>query len=423
MPLEAALIAALLPPAFGAAIAPRIERISLHSGGLEANGASRAPAFSADGRYVAFESVADNLVPGDTFGYSDVFVRELASGLTTRVSVGSNGQQAFGGNWRPAISSDGRFVAFESNAANIIGTYAPFVQILVHDRLTGITECVSVSGGGEFGNRDSFRPSISADGRLVSFDSNATNLASSNANQHGDVYVRDRAAGTTVRVSVSSSGEEGDNSSWGPCLSADGRFVAFSSVATNLVAGDTNGEPDVFIRELSAGITTRVSQTAQGAPSTGRSYGPSLSATGRYVAFESTADDLVPGDNNGFGDVIVADLSTGRLRLASVSSAGIQGNLWSFTAGLSADGRYVSFLSRASNLVRNDANLLTDAFVHDALTGRTRRLNRAWNGAEANADCETPALSADGRALVFVSRADNLVPGDTNAVEDVFLVR
>ena len=224
------------------------KRVSLGPGGVQGNAGSYSPALSAGGRFVAFQSWASNLVPGDTNGRTDVFVHNRRTGRTERVSVGPNGAQGNAGSASPALSADGRFVAFGSDATNLVpGDTNGEADVFVHDRRTGTTERVSVGPGGGQGNGESFSPSLSADGRFVAFQSYATNLVPGDTNNTSDVFVRDRGTGTTERVSVRRDGVHDTSDTL--TLSADGRFVAFHSEASNLVVGDTNGEVDVFVQD------------------------------------------------------------------------------------------------------------------------------------------------------------------------------
>src|SRR6266446_5338687 len=206
------------------------------------------------------------------------------------------------------------------------------------------TERVSVASGGTEGNDASLGSALSADGRFVAFDSAATDLVAADTNGVSDVLVHDRQTGTTERVSVASDGTQGNGKSgllsfaFPPALSADGRFVAFVSFATNLVAGDTNGATDVFVHDRQTGITERVSVASDGTQGNNASSYPVLSADGRFVAFDSDATDLVAGDTNGTTDVFVHDRQTGATERMSVASGGVQGNGFSAGPALSADG-------------------------------------------------------------------------------------
>src|SRR5438093_412858 len=291
------------------------ERVSVASDGTtEGNDASLGSALSADGRFVAFDSAATDLVAGDTNGVSDVFVHDRQTGTTERVSITSDGTQGNGKSgllsfaFPPALSADGRFVAFVSFATNLVaGDTNGATDVFVHDRQTGTTERVSVASDGTQGNAASAGAALSADGRFVAFHSTATNLVAGDTNGKTDVFVHDRQTGITERVSVASDGTQGNNASSYPALSADGRFVAFDSDATDLVAGDTNGTNDVFVHDGQTGTTERVSVASDGTQGNGPSSGAALSADGGLVAFHGTATNLVAGDTNGTYDVFVHD--------------------------------------------------------------------------------------------------------------------
>src|ERR1041385_3351135 len=265
-------------------------RVSLSGSGIQGNRDSLPPsglfinedrggdpAISADGRYVAFISQASNLVALDTNHTEDIFVRDRDGGTIDRVSVDSAGSQANEGSYRPAISSDGRYVAFNSAASNLVaGDTNQAMDTFVHDLQTGATVRVSIGNGGGQANGPSFGANaVSGDGRYVAFSSAASNLVTGDTNQNADVFLRDLQAGTTTRVSVGSAEEEGDGGSAWPSISSDGRFVAFHSDATNLVAGDSNGSTDVFVRDLQSGTTSLVSVGAgavQAAGQIGRAH-------------------------------------------------------------------------------------------------------------------------------------------------------
>src|SRR5438067_1693678 len=295
-----------------------------------------------------------------------------ASAQTTeRVSVDSAGNEQIGPppdgpTPPPSISADGRFVAFDSRATNLVpGDTNGRSDLLGHDRQTWITERMSVDGAGNQGNSDSDRPLISANGRFVAFNSRSTNLVPGDTNGTSDVFVHDRQTGTTERVSVDNTGNQGNGGSGVVAISADGRFVAFVSTATNLVPGDTNGVLDVFVHDRQTGTTERVSVDSAGNQGNGGSAVFAISADGRFVAFVSSATNLVPGDTNGGQDVFVHDRRTGTTERVSVDSAGTESNGSSERPAISADGRFVAFWSSATNLVTGDTNGTSDVFVHD----------------------------------------------------------
>ena len=408
------------------------ERVSVASDGGQGNDRSVVPAISADGRFVAFISLGDNLVPGDTNGTFDIFVHDRDTGTTERVNVASDGTQGNDHSFSPAISADGRFVAFRSCASNLVlgdtnGVCFPegFAgqDIFVHDRVTGTTERVSVASDGTEANDFSSSPAISADGRFVAFPSRASNLFSGDSNGEWDIFVHDRDTGITEHVSVASDGTPGNDWSFSPAISADGRFVAFSSQADNLVPGDSNGQFDTFVHDRVTGTTERVSVASDGMQGNADSGSSTISADGRFVAFLSTAGNLVLGDTNGRDDIFVHDRDTGITERVSVASDGTQENANSrFSPAISADGRFVAFDSFATNLVPGDTNGREDIFVHDRVTGTTERVNVHSDGTQANQNgSQEPDISADGRFVAFYSAAKNLVDGDTNDAPDIFV--
>ena len=353
---------------------------------------------------------------------------------TERVSVAYDGSEANETSYWPAISADGRYVAFTSRASNLVPDDTNGGEdVFVHDRLTGITERVSVDSAGNEGDDLSggWGSAISSDGWYVAFDSRATNLVPDDTNGKSDTFVHDRLTGTTERVSVDSAGNQADDGSdWGPAISGDGSYVAFASYTTNLVPGDTNGESDVFVHDRSTGITERVNVDSAGNEANGYSgfLGLAISSDGWYVAFDSWATNLVPGDTNETGDIFLHDRLTGITERVSVDSAGNQANGWSDVEAISPNGRYVAFTSPASNLVPNDTNSCPgwqpsclDVFIHDRQTGATDRVSVDSTGNQGNAESLSPAISGDVRYVAFWSKASNLVPDDTNGTDDVFL--
>jgi Tol biopolymer transport system component len=343
------------------------ERVSLDSTGAEGNGISRLVCLSPDGRFAAFTSAASNLVANDNNQDDDIFVRDRVTGTIERVSVDSAGVEGNAISDHCSLSADGRYVAFESNSSNLVaGDTNNAFDVFVHDRALGTTELVSVSLVGPGGDASSSGPAISADGRFVAFRSAASNLVANDTNGYYDVFVRDRVSGTTERVSVATGGAQADSVSYGfsPSISADGRFVAFNSLAANLVANDTNEVTDVFVRDRTAGTTERVSVSTDGAEGAD-SYQPAISADGRFVAFTSYARNFSPGDLNGRRDVFVHDRATGATERISVSTASVPGDYESLWPSISSDGRLVAFGSYATNLIAGDTNGASDVFVRD----------------------------------------------------------
>jgi Tol biopolymer transport system component len=440
--VTAALVAAT---AGASASAPMTTRVSVSSAGAQGDRDSFAAAISADGRFVVLSSQATDLVRGDTNDRWDVFVHDRTTGVTTRVSVASGGAQAkptrdpWGGSIAGGISAGGRYVVFESDAPNLVrGDTNHLEDVFLRDRQTGRTSRVSVGSRGRQANGASWFPSISADGRYVAFQSLASNLVGGDTNRLQDIFVRDLATGKTSRVSVDSRGAQARCKlsyceSTEPALSAHGRYVAFQSSTTNLVRGDTNRLGDVFVHDRRTGRTTRVSVTSTGRQGNGDRTGtgsnaPVISADGRYVAFHSADTNLVRGDTNRTFDIFLRDRKTGRTTRVSVSTDGRQANGENLGGlSISADGRFLAFTSLASNLVAGDRNDITDVFVRDLRAGRTilaslgERDNQGEDGSSVGGAGAGAALSAGGRYLAFSSWAGNLVPDDTNIKPDAFV--
>lgn len=399
------------------------ERASLTTAGGEANDHCIEAVISENGRFVAFQSRATNLVPGDTNGEMDLFLRDRKKGKTIRLSVGLGGVQANGASEALAISGNGRFVAFESSADNLVpGDTNGARDVFLRDWKKGVTSRVSIGPGGVQGDGVSYDPAISSDGRFVAFVSTSTNLIEGDANGASDVFVHDRKKGVTEIVSIDSAGAQG----WGgwcftPSLSGNGRFVAFATNDPALVAGDTNGLTDVFVRDRKLGTTVRASVHTTGAQANGDSLGCTLSADGRFVAFVSTAVNLVDGDGNLAQDVFVHDTKTGVTARVNVGPGGTEADNYTGLAQISASGRFVVFASSAANLDPADDNGKGDVFVHDRKKGVTTRESVSASGGSSNGSAWSPSISRDGRRVAFDSFAADLVDADTNGRTDVFV--
>jgi Tol biopolymer transport system component len=382
-------------------------RVSVANDGSQANPGSLLfsfrPSISADGRFVAFEWESNLGANDNNFGM-DVFVRDTCQGAriactptTYLASLANDGSQGDDWSFDPSLSSDGRFIAFGSYATNLVpGDTNNQTDVFRRDTCLGAsTGCtpstvrVSVASDGTQALNDfSLNPVVNADGRFVAFESAAGNLVANDTNAAIDIFVRDTCQGvpvgctpSTTRVSVASDGSQANNHSFFPALSADGRFVAFQSDANNLVAGDTNAASDIFVRDTCQGVpagctpsTTRVSVASDGNQANSQSFSASLSADGRLVAFSSDASNLVVNDTNGSRDVFVRDTCQGAPNgctpntvRVSMASDGSQGNGGSFLPFISADGRFVTLESEASNLVPGDTNGMRDVFL--AVTG------------------------------------------------------
>ncbi|MCC6407320.1 MAG: hypothetical protein IT453_09150 [Planctomycetes bacterium] len=406
----------------GVTSAQSTERISVDSTGLQANDHSSQASLSTDGRWIVFSSAAKNLIAGDGNNTNDVFLRDRVTGTTTLVSTTFSGGIANDHSFRPVVSDDGNVVAFWTAADDIfVGDSNVWFDVIVRDVAAGVSTCVSRDSAGVLANGHSFAPAISADGRFVAFHSVATNLVAVDTNGWSDVFVHDRQTAQTTRVDVGPLGAEGNANSTYASLSADGRYVAYQSLASNFVAVDTNSTWDVFVHDRQTGVTTCASLGLSGAAGAGTSERCALSADGRFVAFDSGAPDLLAGDTNGMPDVFVRDLATGTIVRGNVAASGGQSASFAIAPRLSANGRFVSFYTSASDLVLGDTNNAMDVFVRDLWLGVNSRASVDSQGVQANDNSQWPALSGDGRVVAFESHASNLTPGDTNVKADIFV--
>jgi hypothetical protein len=399
-------------------------------GTASANDFSNAVGLSSDARYVLFNSYASNLVPNDGNGTQDAFLRDLDTATTAIVSVPSGSSQAPNGTSRAvALTASGRFVLLNSNAALDPKDNNGLQDVYRYDRDTGTTVLLSVNlSGTAAGNGASEALAITADGQHALFVSAATDLAANDANGQPDVFVRHLAEGVTTLVSVKPSGMgSGNGPSTDAVMSDSGRYVAFTSLASDLTTtDDQNGRTDIFVRDLALGSTTLVSQNAQktGSGSEASAH-PRLSGNGQTLAFVSLANDLVAGDLNNAADVFVYDLATATTSLASIGTDGSSADGASGDDGalsLAANGRYLLFGSRANNLVLNDGNQSHDVFVRDLQTSITLLVSLSAAGlGSANADSYPSAISGDGRYVLFNSEASDIAPNDSNGASDTFV--
>lgn len=393
--------------------------------GTAGNGYSGVVSTSTDGRYIGFVSIADNIVGEDTNLADDIFIRDMKTGTTNRVSVSSLGIQGNYDSIGVSISADGRFVAFSSRSDNLVeGDTTIWKDVFVHDMLTGKTERVSVSNDGVQGNDRSVNPIISADGRYVAFDSLASNLVAGDNNHSNDVFVHDLYTGATTRMSLRNDAQDQDTfifPAFLQSMSADGRFLVFASANAHWIGYDNNYESDIFVFDRQAGYAERVSISSNGTQSDAGSNEASISADGRMVAFSSYATNLIDGESNHSGGIYVHDRQIGETKLVSVSSDGIPGNGGSSFPEISANGRYVSFISESNNLVAGDNNGIADVFIHDLQTGYTELISTSTSGIQVDGTLTSLAVSADGRYVTFTSNATTLINEDTHGYTQVFV--
>lgn len=445
-------------------------RVSVSTAGRESKeGYSSNSSISADGRYVAFMATANTLVEGDTnscLPYSsgnpsclDVFVHDRLTGVTERVSVSSAGKQADDSSGWPAISGNGRHVAFFSLASNLVpGDTNGQWDVFVHDRVTRVTSRVSVSSSGQEGSGPlsdahlaEASASVSFDGRLIAFASDFDNLVDADHNactapgtadtldigHHEpathppvsaiytckDIFVHDTTTHTTTRVSVSSSGREGNGDSAGVFMSVEGRYVVFASDAPDLVDDDTNGYRDVFVHDRVTKVTELVSVSSSGRPGDSNSGGfgvrghNTISSDGRYVAFVSQASNLAPEDRDPEPDLFVYDRLTRKTRLISGAGPEESGG----HSSISADGRFVATAEAVPVLRGGEPRLLTQIYVYDLWTDTTTLVSVSSSGEEGDSHNGEPEISANGRYVAFEANSTNLVADDKNGTQDVFV--
>jgi Tol biopolymer transport system component len=420
--------------AAGAQATPTTERVSERSNGVEGNDDSFGCSISGDGNFVGYASRASNIIGADRNDTTDVFLFNRQNTTPEFASVRSTGTQANRSSEGPSLSHTGRYVAFTSAATNLAikGDKNGRADVFVYDRNEGRTNRVSIRSDLGEANGSSYDASISGNGRFVAFSSLASNLAvKGDHNGDSDIFVHDRTTVKTNRVSISSKLKEGNSSSYSPSISGDGRMVAFISYADNLVPRDTNRAVDVFVYNRATRKTIRVSIASDGTQANAESSAPMISTDGGFVAFHSLADNLVEDDDNGVTDVFVHDLSSGQTSRVSLGMAGSETDGPSFIPAISGDGRYVAFQSIAANLVPGDTNGAPnrweglDIFRHDRQTGGTERVSVGDDGEQANGPSndpgEDPSITADGRYVCFASAASNLVDDDTNGAFDVFV--
>ncbi len=399
-----------------------IERISVSSNANQGSGTSEWPAISRNGRYIAYHSDAPNLVPNDTNNTHDIFLYDRLTRTTQRVSLNDNGIQGNNRSMFADLSTDGRYLTFHSEATNLVPNDTNNSwDVYFRDLQTGQFERISVTSAGNQANDTSIFPDISGDGRFIAFYSQATDLVPNDTNNTEDIFLHDRLTGTTERISVSSNGTQANGSSIFPDISADGRYVVYDSNASNLVPNDTNNASDIFMYDRINQTTQRISLTSAGEQGNGGSSYAVIAADNRHVTFVSFATNIDPADTDTIGDIYLRDLTTGTTHLISRGFNNQPTDDNSHYPVISSDGRFIAYHSEASNLVPGDTNATNDIFLYDRAEEITHRINLSTTGNQSNGPSSDPAISGNGRIVVFRSLATNLVPGDTNGTADVFL--
>jgi Tol biopolymer transport system component len=386
----------------------------------QANDHSSSPAISADGRYVAFQSGASNLVPDDTNDAGDIFVYDRTTGAVELISLAEDGSQANDASGEPGISADGRWVVFSSIATNLVAEDTNGLQdVFLRDRRTGRTSLVSAAVGGGAGNMMSMAPAISADGRWVVFTSSADNLIPekdehtgekiADTNGASDIFVYDRFGGRIRRVNLSSDGKESNHNSNSPGISADGRWVVFWSLADNLVPGASRG---IYLRDRSTGTTQWIAD----------GLAPTISPGGHWIGFLPVSSDPIPDDAL---FAAVYERQTGEITvIGGYAKGGIQG--WPSKAiAFSMDGEWLTFQSTFSPpdgpIAGDSSDWGQQVWLRDQKTETLALVSRTPDGLPGNSISAAPSLCAEGRWIAFQSLADNLVAGDDNGYMDIFV--
>jgi len=401
------------------------ERVSVATGGVEVAGLNtgnyRFTAVSSDGRFVVFSSRAPDLVPGDTNGAEDVFLRDRTLDTTVRVSVGAGGVQANGSSDECDVSDDGRFVVFTSVASNLVQSDGNGQSdVFLRDVAMGTTTLVSRTPSGASGaGGNSQLPSISSDGARIAFESSAVGLDPIDTNQTQDVFVHERATGTVRLVSRAPGGAAGDDSSASAHISPEGDWIAFASAARNLGPVDPTGTVDIYVHEVATGNNLRITGPAGSLNSLNNS--PRVSRDGRHVAFLSQATNLLPGGNASGSHIAVWERSTGSIDIVSRDASGAASGATCGDPDISYDGVWVAFRSFGSDLVAGDTNGREDVFVRNVPQGWTERASLSSLGAELDAASRAPAISGDGRYTLFSTTSVLVVPSDNNSGVDVFV--
>ncbi|MEE4331325.1 MAG: hypothetical protein V2J10_10675 [Wenzhouxiangella sp.] len=403
----------------------QIERISVAGDGSQADRGSYQGVLSDDGSVVAFRSNATNLIAGDTNGWPDIFLRDLVAGTTERISLTTGGGQVSSYSKSPSMSGDGQIIAFEGRSGGITTVQVfdrgtGMVTDPLPDTFSGVATTPAqarfspvVSGDGQlfaFVTESTMANAFPASIRPVTTDSDTA----------PDIYLYDLDTAPTPPIehaSRLSDGNEINADNRNPALSETGRYVVFESFSDQL-NNDSNNEADILLKDRN-GLLQLVSVTPGGVSGNAASLEAAVSDDGNVVAFRSGASDLVTGDTNDRLDIFVRDIGAGTTVRVSVSSDGSEANQNSLEPDISGDGRFVVFRSNATNLVPDDSNQRPDIFVHDRVSGTTARVGQP-PGEQSNGSSSAPAISGDGQWIVFESDASNLVPGDTNEARDVF---
>lgn len=403
-----ALIAVLGAPGIAAQVR-QLDHVGVAGGSSFHTNSSHGRAMSRNGRWVVFRSNDTTLVPGSSNDHAQVYLVDRQTRAAEHISVGLDGP-GNGDSFNATISHDGRYIAFWSEASNLVpGDSNNIGDIFVRDRFAGTTKRVNVGPGNLQATAESNYPAISGDGRIVAFMSTALELAN-DLNGQAQVFVHDQNTGTTELISRTPQNGPALGTSREPALSSDGRFVAFESNARDLVPGDGNFVDDIFVFDRVDHTMARVSNRVDGSASSNSSYGPSISDDGRIVAFHANGS-MLPEDSNGQVDGYVFDRATQVLRRATLSHLQGQLNFGAFYVVVSGDGQWVAFTSSSSDTVPGAVGgIRNDIYVRRLSDGLVRRVSVNSNGVQPDDSSNFPTIGRDGTLVGFASQATNLLP-------------
>ncbi|NOQ64221.1 MAG: DUF4214 domain-containing protein [Methyloprofundus sp.] len=381
----------------------------ISANGVIGNSSAILPSLSADGRFIAFASYANNLLAGTRSEDMQIYLYDKEQGSIALVSKNMFGKANNASNGKPEISADGQYITFATAASDMDDqdTLNKLKDVFVYDR---VTEQVSrVSSASELGLSEF--PVISANGRFISYQSTIDDIVANDNNGTSDVFVYDRLQNISTRISLSFTGKEGRNESTRPSISADGRYITYQSDASNLVAGDNNRSSDVFVYDRNTEEVALVSRSTAGAWGSDDSVKPVISADGRFISYTSESDNLSSGARlNKNPKIFVYDRENGVTSLATINSLGELSNGRSFRSAISSNGRFVSYNSDATNLVAGNIINVSNIFVRDRLHAETTRISYKFDGFETESASNYSSISAHGEFIAFHSADPDLVP-------------
>lgn len=409
----------------GAQTSLQLKKASNSASGGDADDANYRPAVSGNGRFVVYSSDATNIIENDVNGFTDIFLYDRLNGKTELVSITSFGEQLNAGSslFNNSVSDDGRYIAFTTTATNIsFESTNGLMLAYVHDRVSGMTTLVSKSSGGAIPNSSCTRARISGDGRFIIYSSTATNLANDvDDTNDTDIFVYDRDTGNTECASVNAAGKSPVGAAAFSSVSADGRFVTFQSACDTLDANDTHIGNDIFIRDRQLGSTTLISAGAGGAAD-GASDESVVSGDGSFVVFRSNATNLISGTTVAANNhLYLWKRADGSVSLVTKAFGGGAASAGGSLCDISESGRFVVFRSTATNIMNIAQTQSAHLYLYDRVNDTFSRASDTIGGTEANGDVSDPSISNDGSVVAYVSNANNLSPNDQNSDYDIFV--